>query len=131
MRTYQFELRKVFFVLSLILFFIIPQDIFSQGPPPWAPAHGYRSKTKHIYFPDQNFYYDVEKRVYLHLENGKWSVSVTIPSIFANINLGTARKVELEISGHTPYQYNEEHIVKYKKPKKQKVKKQKKENKKK
>lgn len=120
MRAYQFELRKLFFVLSLTLFFIIPQDIFSQGPPPWAPAHGYRAKTKHIYFPDQNFYYDVEKRVYLHLENGKWSVSVTVPSIFANINLGTARKVELEISGHTPYQYNEEHIVKYKKPKKQK-----------
>lgn len=131
MRTYPFELRKLFFVLSLTLFFTIPQDIFSQGPPPWAPAHGYRAKTKHIYFPDQNFYYDVEKSVYLHLENGKWSVSVTVSSIYANINLGTARKVELEISGHTPYQYNKEHIVRYKKPKKQKVKKQKNGNKKK
>ena len=123
MKVTQLKVRKSFFLLSLTLLFLLSQDVFSQGPPPWAPAHGYRAKTKHIYFPDQNFYYDIEKKIYLHLENGKWSVSVNIPSVFANINLGTVRKVELELSGHTPYQYNEIHIAKYKKPKKVKVKK--------
>lgn len=120
MKTYQFELRKLYFVLSLALFFIIPQDIFSQGPPPWAPAHGYRAKTKHIYFPDHNFYYDIERKNYLYLENGKWSVSVSLPSIFGKVNLGTSTQVQLEIGGHTPYQYNATHIVKYKKAKKPK-----------
>lgn len=124
MKTYQFELRKLYFVLFLALFFIIPQDIFSQGPPPWAPAHGYRAKTKHIYFPDHNFYYDIERKNYLFLDNGKWSVSVNLPSIFGKVNLRTSTQVQLEIGGHTPYQYNETHIVKYKKAKKPKGNKQ-------
>lgn len=131
MKTRQFKVRKLFFVFMLALFFSIPQDIFSQGPPPWAPANGYRAKTKHIYFPDQNFYYDIEKRVYLNLESGKWSVSANVPSVLVNINLRTVRQVELEIGGHAPYQYNEVHVVKYKKQKKQKKQKIKKGNKKK
>lgn len=123
MKTNLFKSKNLFLTLFLTLFFIIPQDIFSQGPPPWAPAHGYRAKTKHIYFPEQNFYYDIEKKVYLYSNNGSWSISASIPSIFGKINLNNAQKVELEIGGHTPYQYNEVHIVKYKKAKKEKFKK--------
>ncbi|WP_159779280.1 hypothetical protein [Flavobacterium sp. 9AF] len=115
-----FITKKHLLVIALFLLFFIPQDLYSQGPPPWAPAHGYRAKTKHIYFPDQNFYYDIEKKVYLYLSNGSWSVSVSIPSSLGNINLTNARKVELEIGGHTPYQYNDKHIIAYKKPKKEK-----------
>lgn len=111
---------KLLVIITLFLLFITPQDLFSQGPPPWAPAHGYRAKTKHIYFPDQNFYFDIEKSVYLYLNNGSWSISASIPSVFGTINLNTARKVELEIGGHTPYQYNEQHKITYKKPKKAK-----------
>ncbi|WP_130734526.1 hypothetical protein [Flavobacterium sp. J27] len=120
MKTSPLKTKKLLAIFALLLLFSVPQDLFSQGPPPWAPAHGYRAKTKHIYFPDQNFYYDIEKGVYLYLNNGNWSVSVSVPSIFGSINLNTARKVELEIGGHTPYQYNEKHIIAYKKPKKEK-----------
>ena len=107
-------------IIVLTLLFLIPQDVFSQGPPSWAPAHGYRAKTKHIYFPDQNFYFDLERKVYLHFSNGKWTVSAKLPSIYAKINLGGSTQIQLEIGGHTPYVYNKEHIIKYKKPKKHK-----------
>lgn len=109
------KLNKLGIVLALVLTTFVTQDIFSQGPPPWAPAHGYRAKTKHIYFPDQNFYYDVAQHNYLYLNNGSWSISVSLPSIFANINLENVQQVQLEIGGHRPYIYNEVHIVKYKK----------------
>lgn len=118
MKALQIKKAKFITLIVLGLLFLVPQDIFSQGPPPWAPAHGYRAKTKHVYFPDQNFYYDVVQRNYLYLNNGSWSISASLPGVFANINLGNARQIQLEIVGHTPYVYNKEHIVKYKKPKK-------------
>ena len=113
MKTLNFKKSTFIGVLVLGFLFLIPQDIFSQGPPPWAPAHGYRTKTRHIYFPDQNFYYDVERSVYFYLDNGGWSISASLPGIYANVNLGRSRQVQLEIGGHTPYVYNEVHVVEY------------------
>lgn len=123
-------MKKIFFshcivLLLLGIFLLNPMDMFSQGPPKWAPAHGYRAKTRHIYFPDQNFYYDIQKRNYIYLRNNSWQVSVSLPSIFVGINLGSAPQVELDFTGGNPYRYNSVHIVKYKKPKKYKEKPQK------
>lgn len=108
-------------VIATFLFLIIPDNIFAQGPPPWAPAHGYRAKTRHIYFPEQNFYYDIEAHNYIYLNRGQWSISATIPRPFININLGGAPQVQLNFIGHNPYRDNHVHVVKYKKPKKRKV----------
>lgn len=107
-------------VFTAFLFLIVSDNMFAQGPPPWAPAHGYRAKTKHIYFPEQNFYYDIEARNYIYLNGGRWSISASIPRPFININLGGAPQVQLEFAGHNPYRENHIHVVKYKKPKKYK-----------
>ncbi len=120
-------MKKIFFLhpillLFLAVFFFNTSEVFSQGPPPWAPAHGYRAKTRHIYFPDQNFYYDIQKRNYIYLKNNNWEVSVSLPSIFVGINLGNSVQVELDFNGANPYAYNEIHIIKYKKQKKYKEK---------
>jgi hypothetical protein len=107
----------------LVLNMVLPTEIFAQhdahkqGPPPWAPANGYRAKTRQVYFPDHNFYYDVQKGVYIYLSGKNWEVSATLPSIFANVNLKTSRQVELELNTDTPQQYNEDHKVKYKRQK--------------
>ena len=92
----------------------MPTDVFSQGPPPWAPAHGYRAKTRHIYFPDQNMYYDIQRGTYIYFNNGKWSVSVKVPSIFVGINLGRSTQIELDFYGDRPQRYNYSHKTKYK-----------------
>lgn len=86
----------------------------SKGPPAWAPAHGYRAKTRHIYFPDQNLYFDIQKKVYIYLSADKWQVSVKLPSLYAGIDLKGATKVELELDTDSPQKYNSEHILKYK-----------------
>lgn len=115
-------MRKLFktTVIAAFLFLLVSDNMFAQGPPPWAPAHGYRAKTKHIYFPEQNFYYDIEARNYIYLNGGRWSISASIPRPFININLGRAPQVQLDILGHNPYRDNHVHVVKYKKPKKRK-----------
>ena len=105
-------------VVILSLCFILPDAVAQgkkNGPPPWAPAKGYRAKTRQIYFPEQNFYYDTQKGVYIYMNNGgNWEVNVKLPSIFAKINLGSAAKVELKLDTDFPQQYNAEHQIKYK-----------------
>ncbi len=85
-----------------------------NGPPDWAPAHGYRAKTRHIYFPDNNFYYDVQKGTYIYLNGGNWQVSAKLPSIFNGVNLKVATQVELDIDTDSPQKFNADHKVKYK-----------------
>ena len=113
-------------MISVVLFLITPEETFAQGPPPWAPAHGYRAKTKYIYFPERNFYYDLNQHNYIYLSGSNWTFSATLPKLFIGINLGSTRQVELDYYGSRPYQYNSTHIVRYKgkasKPKSIKVK---------
>lgn len=116
-------MKKVFKLCFILAFlFIVSEDIFAQGPPPWAPAHGYRAKTRYVYFPDQNFYYDLNSHNYIYLNGPTWSISASLPRIFVGINLGGSTQVQLDFVGDRPYRYNSEHIVMYKvkKPKKYK-----------
>ena len=107
-------------VVILILTVVFSLDTYAQGnkatkgPPSWAPAHGYRENTRHIYFPEQNVYYDVQKSVYISLSGNNWQISASLPSIFSGIDLSIAAKVELDLSTDTPQKYNSEHKVKYK-----------------
>ena len=84
-----------------------------QGPPPWAPAHGFRAKTRYVYFPEYNFYFDIEKRVYIHFQAGKWTVTVDLPTRLGNINLRNASKFELELDIDNPQIYNGEHQARF------------------
>jgi len=107
------------FVILLAVILVPSVNLFGRvsengEPPPWAPAHGYRAKTRHIYFPEYNFYFDLQKNVYIYLSEERWQVSLNLPSIYANINLKDSFTVELEIETDTPQIYNVDHIVKYK-----------------
>lgn len=120
MKTQTLKSRTLRFVviIALLATFILPESTFAYGKPPkWAPAHGYRAKTRHIYFPDHNFYYDIQTNNYLYLNNGNWSVSVALPRPFININLSRSVQVQLDFAGSAPYRYNTVHCTKYKKVK--------------
>lgn len=109
---------KRIFLIALLAIFLSPEITFAHGKPPkWAPAHGYRAKTRHIYFPDQNFYYDIQTNHYLYLNNGNWTVSVAVPTPFISINLSRAVQIQLDFTGSAPYRYNTIHCTKYKKVK--------------
>ena len=85
-----------------------------NGPPPWAPAHGYRAKTRHIYFPQHNFYFDMQKGVYIYLSGGNWITAVKLPSLFGRVNLSQATQIELDFADDHPHKHNRDHQVKYK-----------------
>jgi len=85
------------------------------GPPPWAKAHGYRAKTRYVYFTEHNFYYDNNKGVYIYLSGKNWEVSASIPSLFKNVDLGVALKVDLDLEADDPQKYNVDHKKKHKK----------------
>lgn len=84
-----------------------------NGPPSWAPAKGFRKKTKQIYFPEQNMYYDVDRSVYIYAKGNNWEVSASLPSIFANVNLNTAKQVEMKLDTDAPQKMNAEHVKEY------------------
>ncbi|MFN6946967.1 MAG: hypothetical protein ACK4ND_18635 [Cytophagaceae bacterium] len=89
-----------------------------NGPPPWAPAHGYRAKTRHIYFQDYDTYYDLQRGVYISLGNGRWEVSARVPSPLKGVNLKLANQIELDLDLDDPQRYYNDHKVKYPKKKK-------------
>jgi len=119
------KIKNILIGLLFLLAFTLtlPNDAIAQGkgkggPPSWAPAHGYRAKTRHVYFPDHNFYFDVQKNVYIYLNGGKWQVGIKLPSLYANVNMKLSAKVELELNTNTPQNHNATHKVKYKVKKK-------------
>ena len=105
-------------IAIVCLLLTIPTNSFGQakkgGPPPWAPAHGYRANVKHVYFPEHNVYFDVQKAVYISASGSGWSVSVELPSLLKGINLSASTQIELDLNTDKPQQYNSEHKTKYK-----------------
>ena len=83
------------------------------GPPPHAPAHGYRKKFAYHYYPTANVYYDRSRGVYFYLSDSQWAMAVSLPSS-VHININEA--VSLELETDRPYVDNASHIkqVKYK-----------------
>lgn len=54
------------------------------------------------------------KEELIYFNNGKWSVSVKVPSIFVGINLGRSTQIELDFYGDSPQRYNYSYKTKYK-----------------
>lgn len=84
-----------------------PKD---QGPPPWAPAHGYRAKYQYHYYPNSQVYYDSERGLYFYYSNEKWEFSVSLPSF---INLDKDISIVLEMNADKPYIYHSEVVKRY------------------
>ena len=80
------------------------------GPPPHAPAHGYRAKHKYRYYPSRYVYYDTGRRLYFYLSGDNWEVGASLPS---HIRVGLGDSVSLELDTDRPYIHHKEHVKKY------------------
>jgi|GEM_PF-220059 len=80
------------------------------GPPPWAPAHGYRAKHRYRYYPDSYVYYGEDSNLYYYRYAGRWVESPLLPS---NIYLDTRGYVILEMDNDRPYMYHSDVIRRY------------------
>lgn len=75
-----------------------------SGPPPWAPAYGYRDPHHFRYWPDYNVYFDIAGGEYTWYADGVWRCGPVLPAemIFV-LNLGW---VEFDIEGSNPRPYH-------------------------
>ena len=80
------------------------------GPPPHAPAHGYRAKYEYRYYPACGVYYDTHRELYFYLEGPNWRISASLPHA---VQLGIGGYVSIEMDADKPYIYYEEHKRKY------------------
>lgn len=79
------------------------------GPPAWAPAHGYRAKTRHVFFKEYDVYYDLQRSVYISLSGSNWVVSAEIPAKIANVNLSAAVQLEIDLDADDPQRLYRNH----------------------
>jgi hypothetical protein len=103
-------------LMAFMFVLLIGEDALAQkkgGPPPWAPAHGYRAKTKYVYFPQQNIYYDTQRAVYIYLNDGNWEIGARIPRGIKAKTLRDSRQVELRLNVDNPQRYNGDHLKRY------------------
>jgi hypothetical protein len=84
--------------------------VVKEGPPPQAPAHGYRTKHTYRYYPDACVYYDVTRKVCFYLEKEEWIMSVSFPK-HLHVNLGEYVMIETETE--KPYAEYDKHKEKY------------------
>jgi len=91
--------------------------LYSQkkgGPPPHAPALGYRTKHQYQYYPNSNVYHDASRGLYFYLKGDGWAVGASLPTDLLP-NLGAS--VSLNMDTDKPYEYNAEHLKQYPKEK--------------
>ena len=82
-----------------------------SGPPPHAPAHGYRRKYySYIFYPGCSIYFDIDRNLYFFLDSGAWKTAVILPS---HIHLVMEGSVNIEMDTQTPYIKIDEHLKQY------------------
>ena len=64
------------------------------GPPPWAPAHGYRRKFQ--YYPQQKVYYRADTKQYFWVDAGVVKVGTSLPSWIKISGSGTTAELDTE-----------------------------------
>ena len=80
------------------------------GPPPHAPAHGYRAKHQYRYYPSSSVYYDTGRGLYFYLKGDNWEVGASLPG---NFRVGLGDSVSIELDTDKPYLQHAEHVKKY------------------
>jgi hypothetical protein len=81
-----------------------------KGPPPWAPAHGYRAKYQYRYYPSASVYFDIGRKLYFYLHLGEWRVSTTLPT---RIRIDVGEYVILEMDTDRPFLFHTEVVKRY------------------
>lgn len=91
-------------------------DVYKKkgGPPPHAPAHGYRAKHQYRYYPCCNVYHEPSQGLYFYMKRDGWAVGASLPTDLMS-NLGAS--VSLDLDTDTPYEHNAEHLKQYPKEK--------------
>ena len=88
----------------------IPGPMVQEGPPPHAPAHGYRAKHTYYYYPDAEVYFDVGRSVYFYMHGDNWRMTTALPG---SLSLHLGDHVRLDMNTDKPYVDFHQHRKKY------------------
>ena len=80
------------------------------GPPPHAPAHGYRANHHYQYYPSSSVYYDSDREIYFYLKGDNWEVGTSLPS---SISLRIGDYISIEMNTDKPYTHHADHVKRY------------------
>jgi hypothetical protein len=75
--------------------------VWAGGPPPWAPAHGWRAKHHYTYYPEGEVYYAPDTRMWFWLDDGGWRSGISLPVAFQGYVVGNG--VSIELDDERPY----------------------------
>ena len=74
------------------------------GPPPHAPAHGYRAKHQYRYYPCCSTYYDADRGMWFYIKTGDWAIGVSIPT---SLKAQLGHYVNISMDTDRPYEFND------------------------
>ncbi len=108
-------MKKIIFLGALSLVFLTGCEVvdgyalggsypatYTPAPPAHAPAHGRRRQHRYYYYPEAEFYFDIERNMYFFLNSaGRWEFSVYLP-LHLRPHL-RHRYVEIEMDIDRPY----------------------------
>ena len=84
------------------------------GPPPHAPAHGFRAKHQYRYYPNCNVYHDRSRNMFFYMKGDGWAAGASLPTSLES-SLGVS--VNLDMDTDKPYEHNAQHVKEYPKEK--------------
>ena len=88
-----------------------PQPVKTNGPPPWAPAHGRRARMHNYrYYPSSYVYFEPARGLYFYYSAGRWQSGVTLPG---DIQIDVNGFVTIEMESEQPYDHFTEHRQAY------------------
>jgi hypothetical protein len=74
-----------------------------KGPPPWAPAHGFRRNREYYFYPGANVYYRPADRTWFYLEGRDWRIGASLPT---SVRVDFTQSVPLEMETDRPFQFH-------------------------
>jgi hypothetical protein len=89
---------------------VVVEEKSKGGPPPHAPAHGYRAKYSYYYYPASYVYFDVTRKMYFFMEAGLWRATISLPDSM-RVKLGDY--VTIDMDDDEPYREFENHKKTY------------------
>lgn len=89
---------------------VVVEEQSKGGPPPHAPAHGYRAKHSYYYYPSSYVYFDVTRNVYFYMEGSVWRTTASLPD---SIRVKLGDHVTIDMDDDEPYREFESHKKKY------------------
>jgi len=89
---------------------VVVEEKPKGGPPPHAPAHGYRAKHSYYYYPASYVYFDMTRKVYFYMEGSVWRTTVSLPD---SIRVKLGDHVTIDMDDDEPYREFESHKKKY------------------